>query len=194
MPNVVNNAARRELKNVLDMVSIRGFPCLIDRFDYCPLQWTTYSAPVQSDHRLTTSPLLSVRTDSVQSSFDDFYELTGEILGEGAYAKVQGCIHKETGKEYAVKTIIKHAGLSRARVFKEIELFYHCQGHKNIIQLIEFFEEEDRFFLIFEKINGGPLLDHIQKRVQFTENEASLIIKDLASALKFIHGKGIAHR
>jgi len=135
-----------------------------------------------------------VRYDSVQSSFDDFYELTGEILGEGSYAKVQGCIHKETGKEYAVKTVIKHAGLSRARVFKEIEIFYHCQGHKNIIQLIEFFEEEDRFFMIFEKINGGPLLAHIQKRVQFTENEASLIIKDLASALKYIHKKGIAHR
>lgn len=135
-----------------------------------------------------------VRYDSVQSSFEDFYDLTGEILGEGAYAKVQGCIHKETGKEYAVKTVIKHAGLSRARVFKEIEIFYHCQGHKNIIQLIEFFEEEDKFFLIFEKINGGPLLSHIQRRIQFTENEASLIIKDLASALKFIHQKGIAHR
>jgi len=135
-----------------------------------------------------------VRYDSVQSSFEDFYELTGEILGEGAYAKVQGCIHKETGQEYAVKTVIKHAGLSRARVFKEIEIFYHCQGHKNIIQLIEFFEEEDRFFLIFEKINGGPLLDHIQKRVHFTENEASLIIRDLASALKYIHSKQIAHR
>lgn len=32
MPNVVNNAARRELKNVLDMVSVEkgGFPfCLV---------------------------------------------------------------------------------------------------------------------------------------------------------------------
>jgi len=135
-----------------------------------------------------------VRYNSVQSSFNDFYELTGEILGEGAYAKVQGCIHKETGKEYAVKTVIKYAGLSRARVFKEIEIFYHCQGHKNIIQLIEFFEEDDRFYLIFEKVNGGPLLAHIQKRVHFTEQEASLIIKDLASALKFIHSKNISHR
>lgn len=93
-----------------------------------------------------------------------------------------------------MKTVIKHAGLSRARVFKEIEILYHCQGHKNVIQLIEFFEEEDRFFMIFERVNGGPLLSHIQKRVQFTEHEASLIIKDLASALKFIHYKGIAHR
>lgn len=31
--------------------------------------------------------LFHLQPDSVQSSFDDFYELTGEILGEGAYAK-----------------------------------------------------------------------------------------------------------
>ena len=39
------------------------------------------------------------------------------------------------------------------------------QGHKNIIQLIEYFEEPDRFYLIFEKVSGGQLLDHIQRRL-----------------------------
>ncbi len=43
-------------------------------------------------------------------------------------------------------------------------------------------------------MNGGPLLAHIQKRVHFTENEASLIVRDIANALKFLHHKGIAHR
>jgi MAP kinase interacting serine/threonine kinase len=43
-------------------------------------------------------------------------------------------------------------------------------------------------------VNGGPLLAHIQKRVHFTENEASLIVRDIANALKFLHHKGIAHR
>ncbi|CAG0894554.1 unnamed protein product [Darwinula stevensoni] len=90
--------------------------------------------------------------------------------------------------------IDKVPGHSRNRVFKEIEIFHHCQGHSNIIQLIEYFEEEDRFYLIFEKITGGPLLAHIQRRIHFTEHEASLITRDLASALAFLHKKGIAHR
>ena len=93
-----------------------------------------------------------------------------------------------------VQIIEKVPGHSRARVFKEIETFHHCQGHPNIIQLIEFFEEEDRFYLVFEKIVGGPLLSHIQRRVHFTEHEASLVIADLATALQFLHKKGIAHR
>jgi len=33
----------------------------------------------------------------------DLYKLTDEVLGQGAYAKVQGCISLQNGQEYAVK-------------------------------------------------------------------------------------------
>lgn len=128
-------------------------------------------------------------------SFNDLYKRTGEVLGEGSYGKVETCINAFTGMEYAVKTIEKNPGYySRSKVMKEIEIYYVVQGHTNIIQLIEYFEEADRFYLIFEKICGGPLLQHIQARTRFTEAEASTIIKDLAGALKFLHSRGIAHR
>merc|ERR1719270_2254543 len=130
----------------------------------------------------------------VATTFEELYQLTGEVLGQGAYASVRTCRNIWTDMEYAVKIIDKIPGHSRSRVFKEIETFHHCQGHQNIIQLIEYFEEPDRFYLVFEKINGGQLLDHIQNRIKFTEKEASYVIKDLASALQFLHKKGIAHR
>merc|ERR1712115_184003 len=101
-------------------------------------------------------------TSLASNTFQELYRLTGEILGQGAYASVQTCVNIYTEVEYAVKIIDKVPGHSRARVFKEIDLFHHCQGHKNIIQLIESFEESDRFYLIFEKVSGGQLLDHIQ--------------------------------
>ena len=90
--------------------------------------------------------------------------MNGEILGEGAYASVQTCFNMFTDVEYAVKIIDKVPGHSRSRVFKEIELFHHCQGHDNIIQLVEYFEQSDKFFLVFEKVLGGQLLDYIQTR------------------------------
>jgi len=133
-------------------------------------------------------------TSLASNTFQDIYYKTGEILGEGAYASVETCHNKFTGVEYAVKIIDKVSGHSRSRVFKEIDLFYHCRGHKNIIQLIEYFEEPDKFYLIFEKVSGGQLLDHIQSRKCFTEQEAAAIITDVASALDFLHAKGIAHR
>lgn len=84
--------------------------------------------------------------------FSELYKLTGEILGEGAYASVQTCVNVFTDLEYAVKIIDKIPGHARARVFREVETFHHCHGHPSILQLIEFFEDEDKFYLVFEKV------------------------------------------
>merc|ERR1712123_154658 len=129
------------------------------------------------------------------ATFMDLYKLTGETLGEGSYGRVETCKNVFTGIEYAVKIIEKMPGsFSRSKVLKEIEIYHLCRGQRNIIQLIEFFEEAGNFYLVFEKINGGPLLKHIERRKCFTEAEASLIIKDLAEAIRHLHHQGIAHR
>uniref|UniRef100_A0A8C6TW76 non-specific serine/threonine protein kinase n=1 Tax=Neogobius melanostomus TaxID=47308 RepID=A0A8C6TW76_9GOBI len=133
-------------------------------------------------------------TDSFTGTFDDLYKLTDEVLGQGAYAKVQGCINLQNGMEYAVKIVEKCAGHSRSRVFREVETLYQCQGNKNILELIQFFEDNNCFYLVFEKLRGGSILTHIQNRKHFNELEASKVVRDIAQALDFLHTKGIAHR
>jgi MAP kinase interacting serine/threonine kinase len=49
------------------------------------------------------------------------------------------------------------------------------------------------FYLVFDKM-AGPLLALIQKRERFTEREASLVTREVASGLAFLHERGIAHR
>ncbi|CAL8306776.1 unnamed protein product [Lota lota] len=133
-------------------------------------------------------------TDSFSGRFEDVYRLQEELLGEGAYARVQTCVNLITNKEYAVKIIEKRPGHSRNRVFREVEMLYQCQGHRNILELVEFFEEEDKFYLVFEKLRGGSVLAQIHKRRHFSEQEASVVVQDIASALDFLHNKGMAHR
>ena len=137
-------------------------------------------------------PLSSLGT---LSTFQDLYKLTGEKLGEGSYGQVETCKSVYDGEEYAVKIIQKKPGtFQRSKLLKEIEIYHMCRGQRNIIQLIEFFEEEDNCYLVFEKLNGGPLLEHIQRRKFFTESEGSTIVRQLASAIQFLHSRGIAHR
>uniref|UniRef100_A0A671NRI4 non-specific serine/threonine protein kinase n=1 Tax=Sinocyclocheilus anshuiensis TaxID=1608454 RepID=A0A671NRI4_9TELE len=133
-------------------------------------------------------------TDSFSGRFEDVYKLQNEVLGEGAYAVVQTCINLVTNIEYAVKIIEKRPGHSRSRVFREVEMLYQCQGHRNILELVEYFEEEDKFYLVFEKLRGGSILTHIHRRQHFNEQEASIVVQDIASALDFLHNKGMAHR
>ncbi|XP_016886847.1 MAP kinase-interacting serine/threonine-protein kinase 1 [Cynoglossus semilaevis] len=133
-------------------------------------------------------------TESFTGTFHELYKLTDEVLGQGAYAKVQGCINMQNGQEFAVKIIEKTAGYSRSRVFREVETLYQCQGNKNILELFHFFEDSTCFYLVFEKLRGGSILTHIQNRKHFDELEASKVVRDIALALDFLHTKGIAHR
>jgi len=133
-------------------------------------------------------------TDNRQKTFNELYVPTGENLGEGAFGSVLTYRHLISGKEYAVKIIDKNRGRSRQKVLKEVEIFHHCKGHENILQLHEYFEEDDRFYLIFEKMEGGTLLENIEHRGHLTEQEASQVIREIAKALDFLHQKGMAHR
>ncbi|TSK49623.1 Telomerase protein component 1 [Bagarius yarrelli] len=96
-------------------------------------------------------------TDCLRRQFNDVYRLQDEVLGEGAHAVVQTCVHLSTRMEYAVKIIKKRPGLSRSRVFREVEILYQCQGHR---------------------------------RKRFSEQEVSAVVRDIASALHFLHSKG----
>lgn len=42
-------------------------------------------------------------------------------------------------------------------------------------QLVEYFEEENRFFMVFEKMLGGPLLSHLERRGHFTGGSPNYI-------------------
>jgi MAP kinase interacting serine/threonine kinase len=127
-------------------------------------------------------------------SFNDKYKLTEELLGTGAHGVVKTCRDRLTKQEYAVKIISKARHPNRTRVFKEIDIYYHCRGCENILSIIDFLEDDDYFYLVFQKMEGGPLLNHIMKRGRLTEREASLIVRDIANGLNFLHSKGMSHR
>lgn len=133
-------------------------------------------------------------TDARVKRFSDLYVTTGESLGEGSFGHVNTYRNVNTNKEFAVKIIKKTESKTRHRVLKEIEIFHHCQGHDNILQMVEYFEEDDKFYLVFEKMEGGTLLDCILNRGHLSEREASRVVCDIASGLEFLHKKGIAHR
>lgn len=51
-------------------------------------------------------------------------------------------------------------------------------------------------YLILELLKGGELLDRIRNkgRCGFSESEASRIMRQLVSAVHFMHSRGVVHR
>ena len=44
---------------------------------------------------------------------------------------------------------------NRTRVFKEIDIYYHCRDCENILSIVDFLEDDDYFYLVFQKMEGG---------------------------------------
>lgn len=111
------------------------------------------------------------------------------ILGDGSFSVCRKCINKKTGIEYAVKIVSRKIDSSR-----EIQLLRACQGHSNIVNLIEVYQDEIHTYIVLELLKGGELLDRIRQNKRFTEIEAGHIFRGLTSAVAFMHSRGIVHR
>ena len=127
-------------------------------------------------------------------SYDVIYE-----MGKGAYSKVYQVRNKKTGEERACKYIsklkLKEEELNKLR--KEYD-FLKDIDHPNIIKIYELFETEKSIYLIMEKCNGGNLMYKIEERMKlgkyFDEKILSEIMRQITSAIKYCHDKGICHR
>ena len=62
-----------------------------------------------------------------------------------------------------------------------------------MIGLHEHFEDGDSFILILDYIRGGELFDHLIETGAYSEMDASRIIREVASAILFLHGIGLVH-
>ncbi len=120
------------------------------------------------------------------------YELR-ETLGSGAFAKVVKVVHKKTGQFRALKVIKKQKDQDPARMYLEVEILKKLV-HPNIMQIYEFYEDKKHFQIITELCEGGELFDMIVQKGSFNEDEAAWVMKQLLSAVNYIHTNSICHR
>ena len=67
-------------------------------------------------------------------------------------------------------------------------------GRKYVVQVIDFYEEPDYFYVVMDLMNGGDVLDRLYQRTKYTEEDAKQLIKRLLEAVACMHSLGIAHR
>ena len=129
------------------------------------------------------------------SNLNDLYEIKG-VLGKGKFGLVKLGVHKESGREVAVKIINKKlvGPVDVQQVKSEIDILKIAK-HPNIIKLYDVFENEKLIYIIMEYCAGGDLFSYIEKRgFRLKEERAAEIIHKLCTAVYFLHQYGIVHR
>ncbi|XP_053550709.1 phosphorylase b kinase gamma catalytic chain, liver/testis isoform isoform X2 [Bombina bombina] len=125
-----------------------------------------------------------------------------EIIGRGISSTVRRCIHRETGRQFAVKIIeVTPERLSpeqlrevRTSTAKEMEILKHVSHHPSIISLIDSYESSTFIFLVFDLMKRGELFDYLTEKVTLSEKETRCIMRSLLEAVAFLHRNNIVHR
>ena len=131
---------------------------------------------------------------------DDRYS-AGKELGRGSYSVVLLGTEKETQKQYAVKKITlsgdprgKDRFVSRrGEVGNEIMILMSLQ-HQNLISMKEYYEENNKAYLVTEFLSGGELLPAVTDLIDYSEGHARVCFSQILNGISYLHSQGITHR
>jgi predicted Ser/Thr protein kinase len=118
------------------------------------------------------------------------------LLGKGGMGEVYLAQHALLNKLFAVKVL--SAELTSDPEFGQ--RFYQEAKHQallhhpNIVDVIDYIEEDGRYFMVMEYVEGKNVDDLIKEKGKLSEQEAIAIMKDVLAALSFAHAKGLVHR
>ena len=133
----------------------------------------------------------------INSKPEDNYKIINK-LGKGSFGSVFKVKNKITGEIRAMK-IIKNSPTNdnsqaiSTKFLKEIQVLKELE-HPNIIKIFEYFIDNKYHYIITELLTGGELYESILKFQKFNEKKAAYIMKQILSALNYLHSKGIVHR
>ncbi|KAM9468811.1 serine/threonine-protein kinase DCLK1b isoform 1-T1 [Clarias gariepinus] len=118
----------------------------------------------------------------------------GRMIGDGNFAVVRECVERSTGREYALKIINKGKCRGKEHMIQNEVSILRRVKHPNIVLLIEEMDTYSELYLVMELVKGGDLFDAITSTNKYTERDASGMLYNLASAIKYLHSLNVVHR
>jgi calcium/calmodulin-dependent protein kinase I len=108
-------------------------------------------------------------------------------------------MHRASEKMVAVKAILRSqlSPQDDASIYDEVSIMAalsRADTNYHVLPLIDFFEEEDKYYIVMELMGGGDLLERISKVEKYTEAEVREIVDNILQAMAHCHAHNIVYR
>lgn len=144
----------------------------------------------------------SCKTASKSSEIDlSFIEFIKDIkslytfikkIGDGKFGTVFLAHPRADSRTKVAIKLIPQTSFSH-RIEKELALLKSIE-HTNVIKYISAYRDQDHFYIVTEYWEGGELFKKIVDQGGIDELEASGLITQILSAVKFLHDTDVCHR
>lgn len=135
-----------------------------------------------------------------QKNLEERFEVKG-WLGKGGNASVKVVQDRETGEEFACKSILKvlkEASVVKAAghhdsIRREVEVLTRLKGSLNIVKLEAVYEDDEYVHIVMEYCKGGELWHRIGER-HYSERTVASYMRAVLRTLAQCHAHHILHR
>lgn len=127
---------------------------------------------------------LGYKPKNQKSDVEKKYKL-GKELGTGNFAVVRLGTSRSDGKKYAIKIIDKALCAGKEDMI-DMELAVLRQAdHAHLVGMKEYFDTPKHLYLVLDYVEGGELFDRIVDEGNFTERDASRIVRQMVEAIQY---------
>lgn len=124
-----------------------------------------------------------------------------EYIGGGSFGRVYKSIRLDSPTFFAIKVVKKHVpGMPESKLRKlrmlletEIRAMKMCNS-TNVVRLIERFDTASKIFLVLEFCDGPDLEKYMKQKGVLPEQEAVMILRQLACGFQELQRNKIIHR
>ena len=141
---------------------------------------------------------MEIYLDDLQK--ETIYELSDDLIyiediDQGAFGKVIHVKEKRTNQDLSVKIIDKRQGnQGLIKKMKDEISILRKLDHENIVKFYGHMETSNQFLIKMEYIKYGTLSQWMKKHKKISEEEASLVLRQVLSAVAYLHNNQICHR
>ncbi|KAH8697354.1 hypothetical protein BGW36DRAFT_397097 [Talaromyces proteolyticus] len=132
----------------------------------------------------------------------------GKTIGAGSMGKVKIARNMETGEQVAVKVVPRQSTAEEHRNGKDAEradrskeirtareaAIVSLVDHPYVCGMRDVVRTPYHWYMLFEYVNGGQMLDYIISHGKLKEKQARKFARQIASALDYCHRNSIVHR
>jgi len=126
-------------------------------------------------------------------TFREIYQLNKK-LKSGSFATVCAGTHRKSGKKFAVKCVYrkKLTPNDDLTILSEVQIMSSVR-HPSICTIVDFFMEEECYFIVMPLMAGGDVFDRIANLKKYDENIARNLCSNMIEAIAHLHDNNIAH-
>jgi len=144
------------------------------------------------DKRASVLPPSTV--EKKKFKLDDFVIM--QTLGTGSFGRVHLVKHKETGKYYAMKVLVKRQIIESKQVEHTIneKKILETLDHPYMVNLVGSFKDNRNLYIVLEYVCGGELFSYLRQCKRLPNHVARFYAAEVVLAFEHLHSKDIIYR